>query len=177
MSLEDRERINLAAGVFVRPAVARYVRGGPRVYDRRQTLDTISRGDGVTQTMMFSENTAATRWSRTRLGDIGFAWAASDRRGFVRPAKKPGGFGNAAGPLAFEKLPDDAPWLPSSRPTSTEGTAPRPSAMHDGGILAVYCDGHAGRVSEDIDPSVYVRLLTPNGNACGQEPLPKNADF
>ena len=169
-SFEDRVRVSLAAGVFVRPGVAAYTRGGPRVIDRRQTLDAVSRGDGVTQTLMVSENLAATLWWRPRLADIGFAWAASDDRGFVRPATWPGGFGDDRGPLASGRPRRGAPWQPGG--TASEGTAPRPSANHpDGVLMTVFCDGHSQTLSPDIDPAVYRRLLTPNGAALGEEPL------
>ena len=169
-SFEDRVRVSLAAGVFVRPGVAAYARGGPRLFDRRQTLDAVSRGDGVTRTLMFSENLAAGLWWRPRLGDVGFAWAASDDRRFVRPASRPGGFGDERGPLAAGRFRPNVPWRPGG--TAAEGAAPRPSSNHpDGAVLCVFCDGHAEPLSPRIDPSVYVRLVTPRGEAFGEEPL------
>ena len=43
------------------------------------------------------------------------------------------------------------------------GQAPFPSSLHPGGVNFANCEGGARFVSEDIDRSVYTRLITPSG--------------
>jgi prepilin-type N-terminal cleavage/methylation domain-containing protein/prepilin-type processing-associated H-X9-DG protein len=42
----------------------------------------------------------------------------------------------------------------------------RPASAHSGGVNVVYADGHTGYVREDIDYTVYQRLLTTNSKKC-----------
>jgi prepilin-type N-terminal cleavage/methylation domain-containing protein/prepilin-type processing-associated H-X9-DG protein len=42
----------------------------------------------------------------------------------------------------------------------------RPASNHSGGVNVVYADGHTGFVREDIDYTVYQRLLTTNSKKC-----------
>ena len=42
----------------------------------------------------------------------------------------------------------------------------RPAANHNSGVNVIYCDGHGQFLREDIDYTVYQRLLTPHGTRC-----------
>ncbi len=54
-------------------------------------------------------------------------------------------------------------------PSAAEGTAWRPSSQHAGGsVTTAFCDGHVSSISQNIDDSVYARLVTPNGVKYGQ---------
>lgn len=125
---------------------------------------------GKRQRMRAASDWNAYEWWRARLGDIGFAWAASDDRGFVRRASRRGGFGDDRGPLAYEHLRVNAACRPGGE--AAEGSAPRPSSQHANGVLTtVFCDGRGQTLSSEVDLSVYIRLLTPNGSSFGQEEL------
>ena len=160
---EDRVRVSLAAGVFVRPAI---VRDGDalRLVDDRQTLDRIARGDGTTQTLMFSERRDAGPWWGGTVAALGFGWpvpTASTRPPFVpNPRSDAGGFGDddAEAALAFDGL-------------STPRDGALPGSVHPGSWVVMFCDGHGATLSNLIDRSVYVRLLTPAGVAYGQDEL------
>jgi prepilin-type processing-associated H-X9-DG protein len=54
------------------------------------------------------------------------------------------------------------------------GTAPRPSSQHAGGVNVVFCDGSARFLNENIDKDTYVKLLTSNGVAYGEQTLSGN---
>ena len=49
-----------------------------------------------------------------------------------------------------------------------EGGAPRPSSGHPGVVNMAYADGHVAPLSESVDETVYIRLLSPNGVRHGQ---------
>jgi prepilin-type N-terminal cleavage/methylation domain-containing protein/prepilin-type processing-associated H-X9-DG protein len=42
----------------------------------------------------------------------------------------------------------------------------RPASGHSGGVNVVYADGHTGFIRDDIDYTVYQRLMTSNGKKC-----------
>jgi prepilin-type N-terminal cleavage/methylation domain-containing protein/prepilin-type processing-associated H-X9-DG protein len=42
----------------------------------------------------------------------------------------------------------------------------RPASNHSGGVNVAFCDGHGGFLSDDIEYTVYQRLLTANGRKC-----------
>ena len=42
----------------------------------------------------------------------------------------------------------------------------RPASNHPGGVNVIFCDGHGEFLLEDIDYTVYQRLLTPHGTKC-----------
>jgi prepilin-type processing-associated H-X9-DG protein len=58
---------------------------------------------------------------------------------------------------------------------AAEGTRPRPSSNHKGGVNVIMCDGSGRFLSESIDPQVYVKLLTTNGTAYGEGKLAENS--
>jgi len=45
-----------------------------------------------------------------------------------------------------------------------DGERPTPNSFHPGIIVIGFCDGRVTTLSEDIDRSVYVRLITPEGS-------------
>ena len=70
-------------------------------------------------------------------------------------------------PIAPATVPPDSPGINVNR-GANEGSAPRPSSNHPGVVNVHYADGHGSVMSEQIDTTVYVRLLTPNGVQYGQ---------
>lgn len=49
----------------------------------------------------------------------------------------------------------------------------RPSSNHSGVVVVTFADGHTELLNEDIDPSVYARLITPHGAKCDINRNPK----
>jgi len=137
----------------------------------RMTMNFIGRGDGTSQTIMFSENQNAQNWQSQNTGDIAFGL-----RVLVDAMDPPApditeldgmiGTGGVASPDTPLLVADD--FNPSeSRINDTtltaQGTAPRPSSAHPGVVNIFFCGGNGRAVSADISATVYARLLTPAG--------------
>lgn len=188
----NRDRVTRSAGVFLRPDRAN--EGGWTEFDQRTSLDSISRGDGMVQTLLISENIQANNWLSYATNDIGFGWAMNSTSGTVEPqtAAAGNGFGpaNGSGRTIQTVLGFNTASLKTIDSTGTldecginvnlqeqDGRAPRPSSGHPGIVNVMYADGHGGNLNERVDVSVYVRLLTPNGVKSGQEILPDGLNF
>lgn len=121
--------------------------------------------DGAGNTMMFTENVnagadptiGAKTWSNPALRSCGFYFGV-----------------NAGTPATFGRL-DTIPFTPSAAANvnagryinqaknGVDGTAPFPNSRHIGIVVASFCDGAVRTVSENVERSVYTRLITPNG--------------
>jgi len=102
--------------------------------------------DGLSTTILLSENLDATRWNETTSA----SW--TDVREF------------ATGIL----------WDPTDPGTGlnrnigvTDAAHARPSSFHPGGFVVAMCDGSTKFISEEISYEVYSRLMTPNGTKTG----------
>lgn len=177
--------VHSATGIFWRPNVTG---GGSRAL--RMTGDFVQRGDGLTYTLLFAENIQSQNWASTNVNNIGFGASVTLASG------KPNGTATGAigssslgleyslglggtvvngNPISMNTyaLTDGASGddnaYPNANITAAVGSQPRPSSQHTGGIVNVgYTDGHAANLSEQVDPSVFARLLTPDGGRYGQ---------
>lgn len=189
-NVTNRDRVTRSAGVFLRPDRAN--EGGWTEFDTRQSLDAISRGDGLVQTLLLSENIQGGNWTSYATNDIGFGWAINVANGQVSDQDQPNGFGpagqtnrtidNALSFLAANlRANDDTTPLDGCGINvdlqAADGTRPRPSSGHPGIVNAMYADGHGGTLSDRVDLSVYVRLLSPNGVKSGQAILDDGLNF
>lgn len=123
----------------------------------RSSLDYISSGDGQTNTIMFAESVNAGKWNSAKTLDIAFV-VGLDRIQFVNPGSDQsclqitganlGPYGVAGGNI----------------PRHT----PSPSSNHGGISIYGFADGGVRHISDKIDPLVYLRLMTPNGQRYGQ---------
>jgi prepilin-type processing-associated H-X9-DG protein len=127
------------------------------------TLDGISNADGAGNTLMFAENLQAGNWLSTDVVDIGFV---IDRKLLGLP-----NLDSKAGVLELPRTARLNGFRPNANPKLPVGMAPRPSSNHEGTINVAYCDGRAVSINDDIDPQVYARLLTWNGQEYGEQPL------
>ena len=179
-------RVSRGASVFHRP----HNFGGRGPVDQRTTLDYIARGDGVTQTLLLSENLQANQWISSFVNDVGFGWSvnsdapATNVTGEV-PTFTDNSTLNGIGPaaparsmrnclalgtaLTADATADSDGAGINSDIQAPEGTAPRPSSNHPGSVNVIYADGHGGTLSDRIDLGLYVRLLSPNGVEFGQQ--------
>lgn len=143
--------IKFGTGVFWRP------------YASRMSLDIISAGDGLPQTLMLSENLQAGDWSNTDTGSIGFG---IDMQGVF-----PSGATSLRLPASFSLV--NAKTATDSRIGTNRGAAKsqawRPSSHHpSGAVNVIFCDGSGKSLSPHMDPGIYARLLTPQGLRYGQ---------
>ncbi|MFO0919083.1 MAG: DUF1559 domain-containing protein [Planctomycetaceae bacterium] len=142
--------------------------------DPKVTLDSISGGDGVANTIMFAENINSKDWwsPATDTCAVGVA---------ISPTAPVPLWPLAATPVTLTinsvmiAVSSDQPNSQLLNVASASGI-PRPSSNHLGVVNMVLCDGSARSISENIDSTVYVRLLTPDGRTYSQ-PLVNGTDF
>jgi prepilin-type processing-associated H-X9-DG protein len=53
-------------------------------------------------------------------------------------------------------------------PSAAEGTRPRPSSLHPQVVNVFFGDGHGQTISDTVDITVYVRLVSSRGERFGQ---------
>ncbi|MCH9653893.1 MAG: DUF1559 domain-containing protein [Planctomycetes bacterium] len=142
--------VKFASGVFWRP------------HESRMSLDFITEGDGMTQTLMLSENLQAGAWADQDTGSLGFG---VDMQGILKDAslKLPSGFN-----LRTARTDSSI----SSNLTAEKGQAWRPSSNHPSGVVnVIFCDGSGKSLTPQMDPGIYARLLTPAGQRYDQAPV------
>lgn len=165
---------NQANGVFFNYTGAyNGVAGYPTV---TQTLSYIAKWDGVSNTLMLSENVEPTLF-----------WYDS---GIAVPAESPTYNEFYWGILWFQNYDDTSTGASVWNTSTTSATIglnqsrmgsnsvgssignggvklleyARPASMHQGGFVAAMCDGGAKFLSQDIQYRVYCMLMTPRGN-------------
>lgn len=163
------------------------------------SLERTSNADGLTQTIMLSENLAVRNWNNQALNPVvntvqmapgagGFAGSyhgdlaislqlAGDQNGFPLDASVAGGAGEAGNPNrslivnSTAGSPIDASKPNANLSTAAPGNSPRPSSLHPNGVNVCMGDNVVRFLNDRIDASVYVRLLSSNGNSRGQSVL------
>lgn len=153
--------IKFATGVFWRPSTS------------RMSLDFISAADGMTQTLMLTENLQAGEWSCTELADEGLLYTGSLAFGIDMSGLEmnTGSLNLSTASPAFNLLNsvsgNDS--RIGSNLTAAKGQAWRPSSNHpSGAVNVIFCDGSGKSLTPQMDAGVYARLLTPAGLRYGQ---------
>ncbi len=129
----------------------------------RMSLDFISAADGMTQTLMLSENLQAGNWADQVTGGLGFG---INMNGVLTA-------------VAADADTSDDLFLPSSfdlgngrigdNLSAAKRGAWRPSSNHpSGAVNVIFCDGSGKSLTPQMDSGVYARLLTPAGMRHGQ---------
>jgi len=186
----DDNQVAASSGVFWRE-----VNNGGQV----STLDRISSADGTSQTVLLSENINTRNyvigsgvpggWVSPYQGEnsFGIAIAATTAAGTstVSDYNTPGGIGIDSGASGASKarglilnanaIADTgngpACKINANLQTAGDGASPRPASLHPGVVNMAFADGSCKVISQNIDESVYCRLLTPIGNRHGQDIL------
>lgn len=153
----DEREINRATGVFWRSHLDGY----------RMTFDEIQRGDGMANTLLLTENKNAGSWYSSRTMETAFVIGRNALQ--FEPDE------TSRGPLHL-KSANLGPFGINASPNGNPGQRPSPSSNHPGTVNAAFCDGRVMGLSEEIDPLIYARLLSPNGEKYGQSRVPE-ADF
>jgi len=161
-STSDQAR-GLAAGVFQRDLT-----GFANAASTSMSLDYVGTGDGTTNTMMLSENLQAGTWWNTSANQLGFGIrvpVATNQPSYTGYSSS-----NALRTEGtnFASLTPDT-WVINRSLAAGSGTAPRPSSQHAGGVNVIFCDGSGKFLSENMDKSVYAKLITSNGVTYGEQ--------
>ena len=169
----------------------------------KMTIDRISQRDGSTQTILFGESINSRHWALSEIVtvstgalvttagllplqlngatsmtnailDSGFGVVAF--RGTITGSTSEVTFpalGTGIGPLTLPTTIDLTLSKPNATKTGPRGTRPFLSSGHPNSSNLMYCDGHGGSLSDSIDQSVYLRLLSSGGatRGRGQAPL------
>jgi prepilin-type processing-associated H-X9-DG protein len=174
-------------GVFVSRWEIPQPPGQPQLMTAANNADLVSRGDGVTATVMLSENIEAGSISDVFLhvgqpGDWGsLARPVSEQRTcFVWFPEDP--LPDVRKQMAINGVPiGPSPDKPGKNPSpglAADITYARPSSHHPGGANFVFCDAHVKFITEDIDYIVFAMFMTSNqikARFPGTEtPVPKN---
>ena len=122
----------------------------------KQTLDFISSSDGVSSTIMTSENNQAYMWGPA----ANISW-----QGFVFFDSNPNNMGTS------QAINWDYRGIKMSSQTSrnanTADIYARPSSYHPGGVNTSWCDSRVVKLHDDIDYEIYRMMLAPNDRGCG----------
>lgn len=155
---------------------------GDAADEGRTTSAFISSGDGLSSTLMFTENVnagllqsaSASAPFGTDHGDYTWAFPWTAATGFVIstfdicPSGNPC-FDPVAGNLNYAAANVRDPnairgYINSNRHRGvTEGQSPFPSSFHGNVIIIALCDTSTRQMNDDIDGQVYVKLVTPQG--------------
>ncbi len=155
-------------------------------------LDQISAADGTSQTVLLSENHNVVKfavgagnfggWGSPYTGNIAFGVNIPVTGAIITDYGSAGGIGGTSGSgkqnglaLAGDAIIDTTNCkINANLQGATDGASPRPSSLHPGVVNMAFADGSCKVISQDIDESVYARLLTPFGGRYGQNVLSDN---
>lgn len=146
------------------------------------SLDYVSQGDGTSTTLMISESINAGPWNGTPDNAATASFGVTSLGFGIRMPVN--GTHQIAAPSIFNLLSlrtmppfsdptvnDDTFWHINSKLSNPQGTSPRPSSQHSGGVNVIMCDGSGRFVAENIDKQVYAKLVTSNGVNYGEATL------
>ena len=136
------------------------------------TLDFISAGDGNSNTILIGENIQGGDWAWQNAPNQGGSLFGvlvlaglniSPGASLKLPLNPPAGTGAAA----FDAAAVVAGRLNKHLP-ATQLLAPRPSSNHGELINFAFCGGNVRSINMNVDPRVFARLVTPDGQRFGQ---------
>ena len=122
----------------------------------KQTLDFITSNDGLSSTIMTSENNQAYMWGP----QANISW-----QGFVFASGNPNTMGTSQA-INWDYRGVKMGSQDSRNATSADAYA-RPSSYHPGGVNTSWCDSRVVKLNDDIDYEVYKMMLAPNDRGCG----------
>lgn len=141
------------------------------------TLDDISGGDGLGQTILVGENLQSGNWVSRDADYIGFGIPVPVSGGNVATTIGTTTAGDTRNSLSLTNpsLPGFSVNLASPYfgqinldPTATRGTRPRPSSNHTGLCNFLFADGSGKGLAGNMNTGVYARLLSWDGQRRGQ---------
>lgn len=167
---DDATAVQAATGVTWHPSTVAQI-----------SLDSIAAADGESNTLLLVENLQAGQWYDTDTASLAFGFPVPNTKGQVavgsgqlfESADKPLNTQFAGGTLDTASRQD---WRINRNLRAKLGTLPRPSSIHAGGVNVTLCDGSLRFLNENIDPHVYLKLMTWNGAVYGEGELKPSDD-
>ena len=130
-----------------------FTNGGNTYASGKYSLDSITSGDGTSNTLAYSEKCSSlvpsqAAYTTTITGTLAIDWANA---GSYPIFGLPGSF-----------FADTSPPTKAINSTSTGavGILGLPSSTHPGGVMAAFCDGHVQFIRDNITSYVYAQLVT-----------------
>lgn len=175
----------VASGIAANSDVSRRTGVFGRTYTAAEgnlvTLDDISQGDGLGQTLLLAENINATFFISRSINYTGFALPV-DMNASAPSGMNSGAIGDTASPTTGESLalttgfslsvdptmPSARQMAPNANLATQQGGAPRPSSNHSGTFNTAFADGTARALNAQINGNVLARLMTWDGQRRGQ---------
>lgn len=168
----EDQAIQRASGVFWRPAQDGF----------RMTLDAVLNGDGLNSTILFTENTnagAAGNWYRPDVMNMAFVFGGDPGPRIGRRLR------NGLAPLAAGESAAECDFFLGEVIEGRQlaiyglnrssgghrGYLPAPSSNHSGSLNVAFAGGNSKSISEKIDPTVWARLMTPDGGRFGERKI------
>jgi hypothetical protein len=144
------------------------------------SLEYVSTGDGASTTLMLAENMQAGNWYDTDTASISFGFPVANSKGQIplgvgqtfESEQRPLNTEFKGGTLTSAKSQD---WRVNAALKTKATLLPRPSSNHVGGVNVIMCDGAGKFLNENIDPHVYLKLLTSNGVTYGEGDLQQSS--
>ncbi|MCA9215549.1 MAG: DUF1559 domain-containing protein [Planctomycetales bacterium] len=132
---------------------------------RGEKISTSEMKDGASTTLLISENLNALTWYTTEEALSGFVW---EEMPWPQKGVAPSGHQTYRINDGADLLQDTQALADMSRLTLGKATEwvrfARPSSAHTGGVNVMFAGGNGRFLSEEIDYTVYARLLTPDGS-------------
>ncbi|MCA9148841.1 MAG: DUF1559 domain-containing protein [Planctomycetales bacterium] len=124
------------------------------------TQADISKGDGLSSTVLISENVNAVSWPLFEEGSVCMVWTSQTE---WLPETSDLTLGRQYGINKGREryLDDQLLTMSQSSPEQLVSLA-RPSSNHSKGVNVAFCDGHVEMLADDIQPWVYARRLSTN---------------
>ena len=169
---DDDQDVMQATGVF-------FQEGNNSGY--RTTLDRLK--DGTSNTILISENLQATSWETPVIDAMSFVVPfAGDGYEIEANESVENGLGPDGGSKSealdtnvlgvnFGVTPFEQARVNADLGTALEGNRPRPSSLHPNVVNVFFGDGSGRSLSNNIDDSVYIRLVSASGERFGQNIL------
>ena len=123
----------------------------------RNSLDSITGGDGTSNTLLFSEKASSTVTTQAKWGDLASGSSSFDwTTAYNYPA-----FGMPGATFsAYNSSPSASDKIINSPNAAAVGNYGLPSSAHPGGVMGAFCDGHVAFIRDNVAPWVYAQLVT-----------------
>jgi prepilin-type N-terminal cleavage/methylation domain-containing protein/prepilin-type processing-associated H-X9-DG protein len=135
-----------------------FTNGGNSYAGGKYSLDSVTSGDGTSNTLAYSEKCgnivpSQAAYTRTITGNTEFNWAnAGSYPIFGLPGSSFADTGSTDVSATTKVI--------NSTSTGAVGILSLPSSPHPSGVMAAFCDGHVQFIRDNIFPYVYAQLVT-----------------